>query len=151
MKNFSTKMILIAFLFGVVGCAGTAPQLGVTNGELTPCASTPNCVSSQAKDADHFVEPIVVPASVDATAAIVSAIKNMSGWDIILVEGGYIRVEFVSKIFRFVDDVEFSYEQNGSSDTTIHIRSASRVGYSDMGVNKERVEALRSEIMNFAK
>ncbi|WP_420597789.1 DUF1499 domain-containing protein [Neptuniibacter sp.] len=59
-------------------------------------------------------------------------------------EGNYIRVKFVSLIFRFVDDVEFLILEKGPNEVLIHVRSASRLGYSDFGVNRKRVEKIRS-------
>lgn len=68
-----------------------------------------------------------------------------------MVEDNYIRAEFVSKIFRFVDDVEFYFPDKKSKELLIHVRSASRVGYSDLGVNRKRIEQIRRKLKTIKK
>ena len=70
---------------------------------------------------------------------------------VVVVEDYYIRAEFVSKIFHFVDDVEFYFPDNDSEELLVHVRSASRVGYSDFGVNRKRIEKIRSKIKTINK
>jgi uncharacterized protein (DUF1499 family) len=70
---------------------------------------------------------------------------------IVVVEDNYIRAEFVSKIFRFVDDVEFYFPDKKSKELLIHVRSASRVGYSDLGVNRKRIEQIRRKLKTIKK
>ena len=113
-------------------------NLGVMGGRLAPCRRTPNCVSSQADPADkeHYIAPI--PFSGDAIAAVRRAIEAMPRTRIISADSHYLYAEFRSRLLRYVDDVEFHYDGN-----VIHVRSASRLGRRDFGVNRARVEKLR--------
>ena len=70
---------------------------------------------------------------------------------IIVAEDHYIRVEFISKVFRFIDDLEFYFPNTKSKEMTIHVRSASRVGHSDFGVNRKRIEQIRSKFKEINK
>ena len=140
-------LIVIASLFLFTGCAGTMPKLGVENGNLKQCPQTPNCVNSQAKDKKHFIEPILVTATpLEAKNYILKILNEFKQSKIVVVEDNYIRAEFVSKIFRFVDDVEFYFPDNNSGELIIHVRSASRIGYSDLGVNRKRIEQIRLKL-----
>jgi uncharacterized protein (DUF1499 family) len=116
-------------------------NLGVIGGRLTACRPTPNCVSSQADPADreHYVAPI--PFRGDAIAAVRKAVESMPRARVISADSHYLYAEFRSALLRYVDDVEFHYD--GS---VIHVRSASRLGRRDFGVNRARVEELRKRI-----
>lgn len=121
-------------------------NLGVTDGRLAPCRRTPNCVSSQADpaDAEHFIAPI--PFAGDAAAAIAAArraVESMQRATVIGEEPGYLYAEFRSKLIGFVDDVEFAFDGKAG---VLHVRSSSRVGRRDYGVNRARVESLRRRI-----
>ena len=116
-------------------------NLGVIGGRLSPCRRTPNSVSSQADPADkeHYVAPI--PFKGDAIAAVRKAVESMPRARIISADSHYLYAEFRSALLGYVDDVEFHYD--GS---VIHVRSASRLGRRDFGVNRARVEELRKRI-----
>lgn len=121
-------------------------NLGVKDGRLAPPKTTPNCVSSQADpaDAQHYIAPI--PFKGDAAAAMAvlrKAVEGMRDATVIRQEGGYLYAEYRSKLMRFVDDVEFFHDEKAG---LIHVRSASRLGRRDMGVNRARVESLRARI-----
>lgn len=121
-------------------------NLGVTDGRLAPCRRTPNCVSSQADPADtvHAIAPI--PFQGDAAAAIAAArkaVESMQRATVIREEPGYLYAEFRSKLIGFVDDVEFAFDGKAG---LLHVRSSSRVGRRDYGVNRARVESLRRRI-----
>lgn len=119
--------------------------LGVVNGRLSPCPGSPNCVSSQSEDRAHHIEPLWFSGSLDeAREALLSVIRSEKRTKLITVTDDYIHAEFRSLVFRFVDDVEFYFD---GAAKTIHVRSASRVGHSDLGVNRKRVERLR-ELFN---
>lgn len=108
---------------------------------LAPCPQSPNCVSSQSPDADHFVEPIAYHGALeDAKARLVQILDSLPRMRIVKNEAAYLHAEFTSLIFRFIDDLEFALDD---SQKVIHVRSASRVGYSDLGANRKRIEALR--------
>ena len=133
------SVISLAFL---AGCS--KPGIGLAETGLRPCPGSPNCVSSQAKDEGHFIEPLnygIYGISPGAAHDILEKIvSSQDGASLVLAEPDYIHAEFRTKIFGFVDDVEFWFPRKQG---LIHIRSASRLGYSDFGVNKKRVEMLR--------
>ena len=125
----------------------TRPEnLGVKDGRLAPPKPTPNCVSSQAEaaDAEHFIAPIPYQGDAPAAmAAVRAAVEGMRDATVVRQEGGYLYAEYRSKLMRFVDDVEFLFDDKAG---LIHVRSASRLGRRDFGVNRARVEAIRSRI-----
>jgi uncharacterized protein (DUF1499 family) len=129
--------------FSVLGCTGVRPaNLGVKDGKLASCPSSPNCVSSQITDKAHAIEPLSFAGTVaGAHAALRTIILGMKRSQIITDTDFYVHAEFTSAIFRFVDDVEFWFDENAK---VIHVRSASRIGNSDLGVNRERVEEIRA-------
>ena len=123
-----------------VGCGGARPDhLGSVDGRLVPCPDSPNCVSSFAFDEGHAVDPL--PASPeDPIGTWAVNIKAMGG-EVTSQNANYLHAEFTSRIFRFVDDLEILWD--GQSDI-VHVRSASRLGWSDMGVNRRRVRELQA-------
>jgi uncharacterized protein (DUF1499 family) len=125
--------------------AGTAPtNIGIDRGQLTGCPSTPNCVNSQAQtnDIEHAIPPIQLSGDIPTTIAkLKQVISSMTRTTIVKETNNYLYVEFASKLMGFVDDVEF-YLDDGSK--TIQVRSASRLGESDLGVNRQRIEEIRT-------
>jgi uncharacterized protein (DUF1499 family) len=120
------------------------PALGITDGHLTPCPRKRNCVSSQAKGRAHGIAPIAASGTLEHVMARAhDAISSMSRARITEIEGGYLRAEFQSRLFRFVDDLELLWRPD---DEHFDVRSASRVGNSDLGANRRRVEALRRRL-----
>ncbi len=133
-------MYLPAFflLGGMCFAQGGAPA---ATGPLKACPKSPNCVSSQAVDPEHAIAPLVYTGSVtEAYAQLKKVLSGMKRIKIVAEKEDYLHAEAKSLIFRFVDDVEFYFPAN---EKIIHVRSASRVGYSDMGVNRKRVEEIR--------
>ena len=121
-------------------------NLGIKDGKLAPPKRTPNSVSSQADpaDAEHYVAPIAFRGdAVAAMAAARKAIEGMQGATVIRHEGAYLYAEFRTKLMRFVDDLELAYDEKAG---LLHVRSASRLGRRDFGVNRARVESLRRRI-----
>ena len=127
-----------------IGCAGKRPgNLGVNSGLLQPCPDSPNCVSSQSTDEEHKVDPLALESSPpEAWAKLKEIILEMERTSIIEETNNYLYAEFKSARMGFVDDVEFYID---AENKVIHVRSASRVGYSDLGVNRKRIEAIRLE------
>jgi uncharacterized protein (DUF1499 family) len=111
--------------------------LGVRHGRLAPCKPTPNCVSSQADPADE--EHYIAPLQLKDMNVLRKLVESMRGATVISTAANYLYAEYRTPILRFVDDVEFFYD--GS---VIHVRSASRLGRRDFGVNRKRIEELRS-------
>ncbi len=143
--NKQTLTALLCLLT-LTGCSGTMPNLGVKNGQLMACPSSPNCVSSQAKDEPHFVNPIPTTGSIpDTQNLLLKILKASPRTTVTQADENYIRAEFISLIFRFVDDVEFLILEPSPGEVVIHMRSASRVGHSDFGVNRKRVEKIRQQ------
>jgi uncharacterized protein (DUF1499 family) len=129
-------------------------NLGARDGRLAPCRRTPNCVSSQAapSDAEHRIAPIPFKGStVEAMVAAKRAIESMERASIVREEPGgtffYLYAEFRSRLLGFVDDVELLFDEGAG---VFHVRSASRLGRRDFGVNRKRVELLRSKLQSAA-
>lgn len=116
-------------------------NLGVTNERLAECPDTPNCVSTFAADDAHRMEPFPFSESAaTALAKLKQVIEPMPGAKLVSVTERYVYAEFTSAVFRFVDDVEFLVDP---AQKVIHFRSAPRVGRSDFGVNRKRMESVR--------
>ncbi len=113
-------------------------------GELHPCPDAPNCVSTLAKDEDkqHAIDPIRYYGSWQtAKSKLLAVINTMPRTTIVENAGTYLHVEFRSLVFRFVDDAEFLFDDRVK---LIHFRSAARLGYSDLDVNRRRIERIRA-------
>ena len=120
--------------------SGTRPNnLGVKDGKLAACPGTPNCVSSQSEDPQSKIDPLPMVSIAD----LKTIVENMERTTIIEVTDNYLYAEFKSKLMGYVDDVEF-YLDSGAN--VVHVRSASRLGKSDLGVNRKRIEEIRSQL-----
>ena len=120
------------------------PALDLVQGRLRPCPSSPNCVSSEGADADHAIAALPYQGDRAATErALVTALATLPRSAIQRRQGDYWHATQVSAVFRFIDDIELRFDDAAR---VIQVRSGSRVGYSDMGVNRKRVEALRSAL-----
>jgi uncharacterized protein (DUF1499 family) len=117
-------------------------NLGVTDGRLAPCKRTPNCVSSQADPADreHYIAPVAFRGSM---ADLRRAVESVERATVIKAERNYLYAEYRTRLLRYVDDVELYYDERQG---VVHVRSASRLGRRDFGVNRKRIETLRSVI-----
>ncbi|WP_199292711.1 DUF1499 domain-containing protein [Microcoleus vaginatus] len=124
--------------------AGTRPaNIGIQSGKLAACPSSPNCVSSFSQDAEHKIEPLGYTSSQsEAMVKLQGAIESYGKTKIITATDNYLYAEFTSALMGFVDDVEFLVDDEAK---VIHVRSASRLGESDMGVNRSRIEAIRTQ------
>jgi uncharacterized protein (DUF1499 family) len=125
--------------------SGTRPSnLGVKDGKLAACPSSPNCVNSQADDRQHGIDPLAFSGdaviAMQKLAGVVAAIPRTQ---VIQSRADYLYVEFSTPLMGFVDDVEFYCDGKA-----IQVRSASRLGYSDLGVNRKRIEAIRAAFRN---
>ena len=140
----SLKLTLGAITLLLTACAGSPPDnLGIQDGRLAPCPSSPNCVSSFAADADHAVNPWPYTGTQQAAREkLVNLLENTENASVISNKPGYVRAEFESSLMGFVDDVEFMIE-----DQQIQMRSASRLGYSDLGANRSRIDSLRERFL----
>ncbi|MBH0198749.1 MAG: DUF1499 domain-containing protein [Nitrospira sp.] len=108
---------------------------------LPPCPSSPNCVSTQAADKAHAIDPIRYrKARAEAKEALKEVVRSLPRTKLVEEDEAYLHYEFTSLLFRFVDDVEFVFDDETK---TLHFRSASRTGYGDLGVNRKRMEEIR--------
>jgi uncharacterized protein (DUF1499 family) len=131
--------------------AGRRPaDLGVRDGRLALCPTSPNCVSSQAApdDAEHHVAPLAFPASAQGDPArtwaqLEAAVRSLERTVVVTLRPDYLHAECSSALLGFVDDLECLLDRGAR---VVHVRSASRVGYSDLGVNRRRVEELRARL-----
>ena len=120
--------------------AKSKKPIGIVKGKLHPCPKSPNCVSTQAIDKNQKIEPINYSGSLnEAKDKIINIIASFKRSKIITNEENYIHIEFRTATFRFVDDVEFLFDDK---EKIIHFRSRARMGYSDMGVNRKRMEKI---------
>jgi uncharacterized protein (DUF1499 family) len=137
--------IVLLFNYRGISKAGEAP--GLVEGILSKCPNKSNCVCSEHKDdAKHYIDPIIIPqnSKVDTFPLLKNVIREMGG-NVQVESNNYLAVTFISSILKFVDDLEIRID---STQKVIHIRSASRVGYSDMGVNRKRTELLKKLFNN---
>lgn len=135
-------VLAVIVLFAVKGSqsrSGEAP--GITNGKLATCPDKPNCASSEnPSDTAHFVEPISTSLGDDVFNVARKAIGDMGG-TVTQTGENYLAAEFKSSLFGFVDDFELRLDKQSSQ---LHVRSASRVGHSDLGINAKRVDQFKT-------
>ncbi len=109
---------------------------------LSPCPSSPNCVSTQATDESHAIAPFQYKKPrAEAKEALKAACTTLPRTKLVEEDESYLHYEFTSLLLRFVDDVEFLFDETTK---TVHFRSASRTGHSDLGVNRKRMEQVRA-------
>ena len=140
-------LFMLALTFILTACSTNQTiTTGATDDRLSPCPKSPNCVSSLSEDKSHFVEPLKYNGTPEeAKGKLISVIHSMKRSEIVTDEMNYIHATFKSAFFGFVDDVEFSFDDQKK---VIDVRSASRIGYSDLGVNRKRVEEIRKRLVN---
>ncbi|HEY0020520.1 MAG TPA: DUF1499 domain-containing protein [Longimicrobium sp.] len=133
-------MVPLAIVGAVLlsGCGGKPGRLAPPGGPLQPCPSTPNCVSTEATDARHAMPPLPYTGTPgEALQRARAALLAEPRTRIVAERPGYLHAEARSRLFRFVDDVEVVVD---SAAGVVRFRSASRLGRSDMGVNRARME-----------
>lgn len=141
----TTVLVILAILGGgrfyLLGQKSSTltPQIGVQNARLRDCPKKPNCVSSFESN-DHYITPLKTNLSF---TEVKKKLKKQSGFKLISTTKNYMHFTYTSSVFSFVDDIELLF-----IDDLIHIRSASRVGYSDLGSNKKRVEKIREILIS---
>jgi uncharacterized protein (DUF1499 family) len=136
------SLLLPVIALTILSAFATEPNnLGVVDGRLAACPNSPNCVSSQATDNQHKIEAIKFEGSPDdALRQLRTAIAAIPRMKIVKATENYVHAEATSFLFRFSDDVEFFIDREAK---VIHFRSASRVGHSDLGANRARMENIR--------
>ena len=135
-----TRILLLVTSCALAACA--SPPERPLNGEpLPPCGSSPNCVSSQETRADFQVEPLA--ATPEQWQRLVDTLRNWDDWSITEEDENFVQAVSITPLMRYRDDVQLWYDGDAG---VIHVRSSSRVGYGDMGANRERVERLRAAL-----
>lgn len=127
--------------------AGKRPNnLGVRDGRLAPCPNSPNCVSSQGSNPIHQIAPLTFTTTPEKAIAFLKIIiQSLPRTKIITESEDYLYAEFKSALMGFVDDVEFYLDPNTK---VIQVRSSSRLGESDLGVNRQRIETIRAKFIS---
>lgn len=116
------------------------PSLGHDAGQLKPLGPRPNSVSTQTDDTDKWVQPWPFKESREQTMqALLAVVEQYGGARIVEQDDHYLYVVFTTNLMKFHDDAEFYLNEE---EQLVHFRSASRAGYSDMGLNRKRFEAL---------
>lgn len=151
--RFSVILLVLAGTMAFLSCMSQAPDnIGLKNGKLTNCPSTPNCVCSQQDSTadSHFIEPLSYGSlsREEVMAHIKTAISSMPRTEIISEDDTYLHLVCTSLVFRFKDDLEIFID---TENKMIHYRSASRVGHSDLGVNRKRVDELKKKLSALLK
>lgn len=140
-RPFLFFLTLFAFL-SLSACSSKAPSnLGIFNQKLSDCPNKPNCVSSYATDTQHAVNAFKTGLSAQQSFdMLLKVLHSQDNCQVVNKQFPYIHATFESNLFGFVDDVEWLVENNA-----IQVRSASRIGYSDLGVNRKRIERIRAQ------
>jgi uncharacterized protein (DUF1499 family) len=127
------------------GCSGSELKKNSENPEhVTGCPDRPNCVSSEAQDPRHAIEPFKIKGDIALTwDAVREVVGSLPRTKVVKATDRYLHAECKSRFFGFIDDLELELNPEAG---TIAIRSASRVGYFDLGVNRRRVETLRQRL-----
>ncbi len=137
-KQFFLSILLMKTLV-ISACTGSLPP---HLGQFAPCPDSPNCVSTKATDEEHAIAPIAYDGTKEtATKRLLAIVESLPRTQVVTEREDYLHVEFTSRILRFVDDVEFFL---GEEAGLIHFRSASRMGRSDLGVNRKRMQDIRA-------
>lgn len=139
------KLLALGGILGLTACAsGSADGPGLREGRLRPCPPKPNCVCSEMTDETHLVPAVAVAAEDWPRIQEIArrAVEELGG-RVERADENYLWATFRSRIFRFVDDLELRFD---GAEKVLHLRSAARLGYSDFGVNRKRVAALRKRM-----
>ena len=145
-KALGALVLIPPAVLAALSIVSRKPQTGLRAGKLRACPDSPNCVVSESDQRPSMrVEPIAFAGGAEPAMGLLARVVERSGGTVREESAGYLWATFTSRVFRFVDDVEFRVD---AARHVIHIRSASRAGYSDFGVNRKRVEALREAFEN---
>jgi len=138
----TSLMSLLLLLLATMAQGATEGELKAKDHRLASCPDSPNCVCTLDDSTDHGIPPYRYGKTLDEAKAIVKQVfSQLSRTELVQEEGNYLHYEVRSLLFRFIDDVEILFDD---ASKTIHFRSAARVGYSDFGVNRRRMEEVRS-------
>lgn len=148
---YNNPIYFIGFLTIFISCLSScsAPRpanLGMVDAlSLRPCPKSPNCVHTQAKEGKAKIKPFVYEGEMsEAKKKLLDVINNTKRTNVVSNQTNYVHVEFTTAVLRFIDDVEFYFPADSN---LIHFRSASRLGHSDLGANRKRMEKLRKRFI----
>ena len=141
MKIGSISGLMTMFIMGSVSGAGME-GLGATEDRLAPCPDSPNCVSTQSESKRHVMAPLSYLQTREAK--ILSILRAMKRTEVVKVTEFYLHAEFRTALWRFVDDVEFLFDDAAR---VVHFRSASRAGYYDFGLNRRRMKEISEKYL----
>lgn len=147
MKPSMDMLVLLGMLTVLInGCSGSKPEFRPGDeARLAACGDRPNCVSSETRDTKHRIDPFRLKGDpVSGWDAVRRVVGGLPRTTIVKATDRYLHAECKSRLFGFVDDLELLLDPGTG---LIAIRSASRFGYSDLGVNRLRAEALRGKLM----
>lgn len=142
LASFTLLLVIIMSLFS---CSGQRPtNIGIHNARLTSCSNSPNCVSSDSTSAKHNIDAFHLNETVNEPwPTIQTTVAELPRTEIITSTSDYLHAECSSALFGFVDDLELHLK---AADGVVSVRSASRLGHSDFGVNRKRIERLRDKL-----
>jgi len=137
-KKFSGFLAVLVMIWG---CSVKPTDTPINpNGNLKPCPGSPNCVSTQAQNSRHQMPPLPYLKTKDQSKErLIEILKSMQRSKVIKISDSYIHAQFKSRLFGFVDNVEFQFDDAAR---TVHFRSASRAGYYDFGINRRRMNEI---------
>ncbi|MGI8957863.1 MAG: DUF1499 domain-containing protein [Chthoniobacterales bacterium] len=140
-SSFARRGILTLAICSLLQACSHPPESGMEAGMFTPCPSSPNCISSDARDSRHAIAPFVLRASgPDIWPQIRAAVLILPRTKLVADDANYLHAECRSAVVGFIDDLEI---QLRAGEHRLAVRSASRKGYYDFGVNRRRLESLR--------
>ena len=145
MMTVFVRMGMLVLVICWMGCGSRMPEeLGVDKGLFAPCSDKPNCVSSFASDESHRISALEIEGSADAAwSGLRQFVESTPRVEIAVSSAHYLHAVYTSALMHYRDDVEFLLRPDKNE---IAVRSASRVGYGDMGVNRKRIEEIRAAL-----
>ena len=146
MKKFKTGALVTIITVNLAACTGTKSSQTTLSPDIIPiCPTSPNCVSSDGTDSEHYIAPFTyIRSSEEAWLATREVATSLSRSKILQERPNYLHIEVRSAFFRFTDDLKL---QLRTSDNQIAVYSSSRLGQSDFGVNRDRVEEIREKLI----
>jgi len=139
--------VLLIASIPLLSCSGKRPaNLGISDSKLASCPASPNCLSSDDNNSAHNIPPfqLVKPAS-EVWQVVRKLVSELPRTQVVNETSDYLHAECRSNVFGFVDDLELHLRPSAG---LIAVRSAARLGYSDFGVNRRRIESLRAALIS---
>lgn len=138
---FSLAVLILLAAAGLSIASRFGAPPGLKGGHLADCPDKPNCVCSEAVDPAHNIRPLAFEGDADEAFSRLKQTLEELGGRLEQQQGNYLHATFATPLMRYIDDVEARLDRKAS---LIHLRSASRVGHSDLGANRKRIETIRA-------